>query len=95
MAKIWFVADGIAIKDTTPVAERTVQWCKDVLGLESIHRKGESLNVMINKKTLLSDFANPQWVIITIEGNEAGWKDGFYYVPSLRIENVRKSLESN
>lgn len=40
MAKIWFVADGIAIKDTTPVAERTVQWCKDVLGLEVYSSQG-------------------------------------------------------
>jgi hypothetical protein len=79
-----------------PAAERPVQWCKDKLGLEPSQRRGPLKNkFVINKKTPLSDFANPQHVVITIEGNEDGWKDGFYYSSSLRIENVKKLLEPN
>jgi hypothetical protein len=93
MAKIWFVADGVEIRGTP--TERTAQWCKDMLGITSADWRAElSHKFTLNDKTPQSDFGNPRHVVITIE-NERGWKDGFYYSPSLRIQAVRKVLESN
>ena len=94
MAKIWFVANGVQISGTP--TERTVQWCKDMLGLmPNDWRVPMEHKFMINEKSPKTGFANPCHVIITIEENEGGWKGGFYYSPSIRIENVNKLLTSN
>jgi hypothetical protein len=94
VAKIWFVADGVEIKGRP--TERAVLWCKDILGLAPTDwRAPIKHKFVVNDKTPQSDFANPRHVIITIEENEGGWKDGFYYSPMIRIENVKRSLDSN
>lgn len=94
MAKIWFVADGVQGKGE-PIAVRPIEWCRDNGHKDTDWRAPINSNFVINDKTPQSDFANPRHVVITLEEPESGWKVGFYYAPTIRIDQVKKVLQSN
>lgn len=94
MAKIWFVKEGLTGQGD-PVAEKTLNWCVQNLGLKPTDWKS-SLNspLTLGQRTALSEYSNLRFVVISLEENEAtiDWKAGYYFSSSIAIDHVKELL---
>ena len=98
MAMIWFLPDGISTAERRLVDEKSVEWCKENLGLAPTDWRGpldKPFVINKEKRTGISEVAEASHVVIGIKEDVAGWKTGIYYAPTIRINEVKKLLKRN
>lgn len=99
MAKIWFVKEGDQPTLGGPVAEKSLQWCIENLGLQRSHWKrppDHGIKIKSDRPDL-DAFREPSIVVVEAQDNDVlnspGWKAGYYVVISLSVQEAKKRLE--